>query len=60
MFKTDRAPGGCRYRDLPCIVCGMGAAMTDQAVVSALRNVSKRYPGVLAVSDVSLDLCAGK
>lgn len=34
--------------------------MADQEAVLALRKVSKRYPGVMALSDVSLELHSGE
>jgi len=37
----------------------MGSSVAVQPLVS-MRHVSKRYPGVLAVDDVSLDLFAGE
>lgn len=41
------------------VQAAMGASAAVQPLVS-MRHVSKRYPGVLAVDDVSLDLFAGE
>jgi ABC-type sugar transport system ATPase subunit len=38
----------------------MRPAVADRDPVLALRNVSKRYPGVMALRDVSLELRAGQ
>ena len=38
----------------------MRPAVADRDPVLALRNVSKRYPGVIALRDVSLELRAGQ
>ena len=47
--RTARAPGPTRQR-----------AMTDRAARSRSASVSKRYPGVLALADVSFDIRGGR